>query len=391
MSKSAAAKLIFALTVSAACWQLPMAKNIDNPVFYIWQRDWTPEVSETAMSCRRSIYPLAAEFVRHNGGIKVESVRIPGQITSRHDLTLVYRIHSRLLGRITAKQLVREINKYQVKNIQLDVDCPQSKLKLYGKLVTNLKKLLPERHFSVTVLPCHLSEPDFRDLAGLVDYYVLQLHGIDVPKNINGDCRLIKREIAMPAIRRAKKLALPFKVALPSYAYRLNFVPGSGRFTGLNAERVPWPDKNYKSRLTTIDFKLLHDILFYRPNLSVIWFRLPMPGDSLNLDMSTLNQLENGKIPVPEVKIYCRHTADTRYELMVKTRAVFGGKYITVNLDWQHPAGEFDLYNGTVNRSNNQGFAVLPTKLEILLPGCGKELKAATFFVDSAPVKMEIK
>ena len=193
------------------------------PGFYVWQRNWTPAVTRAALACPRELYLLAAEFTAVGTQVKVTSIELPPAVINRKNVTLVYRIHVELLASLPPETAAAEIRKYAVPNLQLDVDCPEKKLFLYADLLTKLRRLLPERHFSITVLPCHLDRPDFPALARLADYYVLQVHGLDIPSTLREDRRLLRRETARPAIAQAEKLGMPFKIALPTYAYQLNF------------------------------------------------------------------------------------------------------------------------------------------------------------------------
>ena len=342
----------------------------------------TPEVNTAVNSCPRPLYLLAAEFSGCPDRIKVESVKIPTAVLSRKDITLVYRIHVELLEECPVDRIAAEIKKYSALQIQLDVDCPEKKLYLYERLLGELHRLLPERKFSFTALPCHVRRPEFIKLARQADYYVLQLHSLNLPGNIGDDRRLIRREDAIPALARAEKLAAPFKVALPTYAYQLNFDRRTGRFLSLNAERMPLPTESVSSVLTTIDFNLLHDILQFNPSGQVIWFRLPVAQDMLNWDMATISDLERGKIPQPAVKVFCQQREQNRYDLVVRTTATFGFGTVKVKLCWPEKSGEFDLFGGTVNGSDNRDFGVLPELLEIPLPGCGRETRVASFFCD---------
>jgi hypothetical protein len=108
---------------------------------------------------------------------------------------------------------------------------------------------------------------------------------------------------------------VPFRVALPTYGYRLAF-DRSGKFVALAAEgvRPRWP-QGTQVRIVRADAKAMavfaERITTGKPAncAGIIWFRLPVPGDELNWDIITLEALLDGKIPVSQLTVEVKWTA----------------------------------------------------------------------------------
>ena len=61
--------------------------------------------------------------------------------------------------------------------LQIDFDCPESKIADYALWMEAFRNSLPEgAELSFTALPSQMDAPGFKKLAGLADYFVLQIH-----------------------------------------------------------------------------------------------------------------------------------------------------------------------------------------------------------------------
>lgn len=262
-------------------------------------------------------------------------------------------------------------------------------MEYYRKFLIRLRKLLPNTELSITVLPCHLRHHDFFKMIAMLDYYVLQVHGLELPKNFNDDVPIINRTIAETSIAQAEKFNYPYLIALPSYAYQLNFSKHSKRFKFLSAELSPFPDKNLISKLTSLDMSLLYDIIKMKRKGGIIWFRLPVDNDSLNLDSLALNTLEQGRILKPSVKLLFE-PKNGFTDLYVLTKNVIKSGSFQAKIKWPVRMGEFDLFNGAKNLSADNSFMVLPEKLSIPYSACGRKIKVGTFYIKTKPQNIKI-
>lgn len=365
-------------------WQIPT-----HPAFYVWQRGWNKSVINAVRGCDRAMYFLAAEFSLKNGAIHCVRPDIPKRIKQHKNYTCVFRIHAELLNKLKPEKIVEEFRKIGGNKLQLDFDCPESKINNYRQYLIRVRKLLPDTELSITVLPCHLRHQNFLELVRMLDYYVLQVHGLKYPETINDDVSIIRRDVAEKAIKRAEEIDFPYLIALPTYAYQLNFDKQSGQFKFLSASSSRISNKNVISKLTTLDMNLLQDIIKMKRKGGIIWFRLPVNFDRLNLDMSTLNTLEQGHLPEPSVELLFGRNASGFIELYVRTKNAIRFGSFQAKIIWPRKMGEFDLFNGTRNISEDSSFMVLPGKLDIPYSSCGRKIKAGIFYINSKTPKIE--
>jgi hypothetical protein len=108
---------------------------------------------------------------------------------------------------------------------------------------------------------------------------------------------------ARRAIERAARLGRPFQVALPTYGYLVAF-DGRGRLLGLSAEgpAPAWPE-DVRVREMCADpaamAELVASLVADRPACleGIIWYRLPVAGDTLNWSWPTLAAVMAGRAP----------------------------------------------------------------------------------------------
>ncbi|MDF9832301.1 hypothetical protein M2103_000511 [Ereboglobus sp. PH5-5] len=191
--------------------------------------------------------------------------------------------------------------------LQIDFDCPESKLGLYRGWLAALKTAAGETPLTFTALPCWLQhEREFVDLARAADGFVLQVHSLDKPRAIDDTFTLCEPGAALHWCRGADGLAARagtrFRVALPTYGYTLGF-DDKGRFIGLAAETPrDWPPG---AQLRTVRsdpraMQALAQTLAAEklPRATgIIWFRLPAENDRLAWTGKTFSAvIEGGEI-----------------------------------------------------------------------------------------------
>lgn len=238
--------------------------------------------------------------------------------------------------------------------IQFDVDCPERRLDEYRELLAWARRRIPPMvQLSATALPCHLQRESFRPVADQVDYFVLQVHGLEVPQSVMDDVSLMNPRVARAAIRAADGLDKPYLVALPCYAYELHFDRASGAFLGLLAEG-PNPaeesrDKSCRRILSASPADVAALVREMRNRVAhplcqgIVWFRLPVLGDRLCWDRDTVDHLRNATIPRIEVVPVWRLAPSGAWELSLKNRGVMGGGTADVTLSWKDRRGDADV------------------------------------------------
>jgi hypothetical protein len=104
-------------------------------------------------------------------------------------------------------------------------------------------------------------------------------------------------------VEQAGRLGIPFRVALPTYTYRVAFHP-DGRFLGIEAEGTPrvWPAgtvlRAFRPNAEHLA-NLIHDWKHDRPACltGLLWYRLPVAGDTQNWRWPTLSAVLQGRAP----------------------------------------------------------------------------------------------
>jgi hypothetical protein len=143
-------------------------------------------------------------------------------------------------------------------------------------------------------------------------------------------------------VDQAGILGKAFRVALPTYGYRLAF-DAEGRFAGLSAEgpERDWPE-NYQVREVRADAPVLAALVrewnVRRPPTmqGLIWYRLPVAGDRLNWPWATLAEVMQGRVPQTRFKVEVRQPQPglVEAELVNTGGTVFTGPVRAV-LRWQ--------------------------------------------------------
>jgi len=104
-----------------------------------------------------------------------------------------------------------------VSEIQVDYDCPESKLAGYSRFIQQVKARLNGIRIRFTALPAWLGHPEFATLARQADGYVLQVHSLELPRAGDPKVKLCDPVQANKAIAQASRLGVPFSLALPTY------------------------------------------------------------------------------------------------------------------------------------------------------------------------------
>ncbi len=361
-------------------------ENIPKFEFYVWQRSWNSELIQNIKKSKREFSLLGAEFSSQYQHKNLQIIKIPKEILSLPNVTIVIRIGAEYLNNMPVEKTLKIINKWAVKRIQFDVDVPESKLAKYYRFLAGIKSKLPSNmELSITALPSHLKYRKFAEIASLIDYYVLQVHGINFPKKIDDSCAIINERVALRAVEKAENIGKKFIIALPSYGYLLCFDKKTGRFKKLAAENgnVRSLQKKYDVKLISPNLQTIRNIIKkYQGYHQFIWFRFPVATDRYNYDLSSIKKLEKCEIFVKNTTASFKRASNNRLDLYINNAGMMSIANITINIDWKgQNSGEFSLFKGTVNSSQNQIYAVLPKRLTALMPPCGKKQKIASFYV----------
>lgn len=195
--------------------------------------------------------------------------------------------------------------------IQIDFDSPQSQLAGYRRWIEHLEGEFDPTPVTLTALPSWMASPDFSSLVRAADGYVLQVHSLETPAHIEKATALFDPERALRWVRQAIEVGAPFRVALPTYGYRLHFDEG-GSYLGLSAENFSESFRSApQSRLLQTDPEAVKRFLAKASRIESpalegwIWFRMPVEGDRLNWSWDLLRRVKAGR-RIPPDRLECR-------------------------------------------------------------------------------------
>ncbi|MDZ4858155.1 MAG: DUF3142 domain-containing protein [Candidatus Hydrogenedentes bacterium] len=343
-----AAAVAIAAGVFAALWALAPPAVVPKPLehaYYVWQKQWNGDVRESvsrADADAHAFMVLAGEInAAANGALRLDPA-YPGWnalAAYRTPLTLVVRANAALgdalefdaqsgAAAFVCDTFARVLEEAEAKGVsiaglQLDYDCPSSKLESYAALVDAWRARFGAYELSITALPTWLKWAAFSELAGKLSYYVLQVHSLDAPASIDDDVILCDTTLIPGYLRRAAALNVPFYIALPTYGYRFVF-DGDGKFTAIFAEG-PQPElqPGYTIRTVMTDAASVAEVVralqrMHPPTLrGIAWFRLPVATDTLNWTWPALVAVREGRTPVTAINAELRAPSPGLFEVWV--------------------------------------------------------------------------
>ena len=302
---------------------------------YVWQRAPSEELRSALRESRDAVdgfHPLAAELHWTTDG-KAELFRTPLDYealkTTGRAAGLVIRIGpfsgpfarddetARLIADLARDRLAAARRAgWEPGELQVDFDCAERTLAGYREWLLALREAAGGARLVFTALPAWLRRrEEFAALAEAADGYVLQVHSLEKPAGgPDSAYSLCDYEKALAWARRAAETApgRPFRVALPTYGYRLAF-DARGEFFALSAEgpapRRPAGTRTRVVRTDPAEMLRLERALAAEPPpgcAGVIWFRLPVEGDRLNWNLATFRKVLAGETPRARLELQAR-------------------------------------------------------------------------------------
>jgi len=295
---------------------------------YVWQRVWTDEVRQAVEASREDLsrlVVLAAEVSWQDGRFAPARVEPDLAFLTETDtpVSLAIRIGAVSGGITTADQIealsdlaadvVAEARAagVTVDELQIDYDCAESKLDGYRKLIAAIGGRLPDCDVVITALPSWLDNGPFKSLAQEAGRYVLQVHSLVLPTSIDDIPPLCDPAKARKWVEQAARIGVPFRVALPTYGYLLAF-DADGEYVGLagsgggpSTAGVRYvPLRTHAADMAA----LVSDWSQDRPAAmtGVIWYRLPVAGERMNWQWSTLQAVMKGRCPQADLQAIVR-------------------------------------------------------------------------------------
>ncbi|MBL9137561.1 MAG: DUF3142 domain-containing protein [Verrucomicrobiales bacterium] len=306
-----------------------VSRTSDSPTqdAYVWQRDWSADVvravRDQGPSLNRLVV-LAAEMRWRSGHLEITRVAVPWEVLSTMDRPIGVAIRMGTYSgpfstdggvanglRTVARGILdaARSNQVAVAELQLDFDCADRLLNGYRVWVEMLRREVQPVPLIITGLPSWLDQESFGSLARAADGFVLQVHSLERPRGPDDPAAVLcdpKR--AQRSVEKAAQLGVPFRVALPTYSYRLAF-DAQGRFLGAAAEGPPSTSaEGAVSRILAADPQAMADLVarwrMDRPAsmTGILWYRLPVAGDQWNWRWRTLESVMAGCPPRDKVR-----------------------------------------------------------------------------------------
>jgi Protein of unknown function (DUF3142) len=257
---------------------------------YIWQRLWDAPLVEQ-LTQQKDLYQqlrvLALQQQSERQWVDVQ-VDAKALIATQLPITMVVRLPGAkplLNAAQLGERIVRKLELWQlagipVARIEVDFDCAESQLANYQQLLLGLRLLLPAAiKLDITALPAWLRSEQMPKLIAASDRITLQVHSVLAPKRGLFDPRM-----AEYWIRQLNQISTKaFSVALPAYGAKL-VLNERDQVIGVEHEMElsGSVSRSVELKATPQSVRTLLDALQSRPvaNLqTIVWFRLPLPGD----------------------------------------------------------------------------------------------------------------
>ncbi len=321
-----------ALTALILLWRrpVPVVSGALPQQAYLWQRQWTAQV-RAAVARQTPLAELCVAYAEIGPGVpptvqRTAGLDWPTLARCPAPVGFAIRVHE-FPGEVSVarepfgvlQSVIRELCAaaatagVRPAEIQVDFDCPTSRLRGFAAWMQTLRQTFPGQTFRFTALPAWLRSRDFTPLARATGGYILQLHALEKPgPDGRPATTLCDPARARAAVDRAARLGIPFRVALPTYGYRLvldakgRLLAAAGEGTALEAARPP-PGGSVRTLgadpIALAD--LIHGWQTRRPAAlqGVIWYRLPISGDRLNWTPRTLWAVAAGRRPQPRLAL----------------------------------------------------------------------------------------
>lgn len=303
---------------------------------YVWQRR-SPEGLDAALQeaapLLDRVHFLAAEVSGKNGRLEVLRVPVPTGLPTSHGIGIVIRLQgSAATGgwpagkRQELVSLATSLLRPDIEEVQIDYDCPQSRLGEYAELVRLLREACPGRRFAITGLPSWLEAKDFSALARAAGAWVLQVHSLGLPRQPGEPVVLCDPAAARRAAEKAGALGVPFRIALPTYGCEVCFDAAGKVLDVISEDRTTPPPGTARISRGLADAAALSDLVrewIAGPPAhatGIIWYRLPLPSDRRNWRAITWRQVSQGLPVKPGLTVTAVPDAGGSFPIVLENR-----------------------------------------------------------------------
>ena len=271
---------------------------------YVWQRAWTPHVISSLSRSADIVRAWRLLLAEADASGRWATVNIPWsdvQATQRPVIGVI-RIDGRLDEARIAAMLDQVMARLEpvsagLAGVEIDYDCPTSKLATYARFLAALRSRLPSSlKLSITALPTWMTSTHLAPLTRDLDEIILQVHAVDDPRR-----GLFDPDQAERWVREfGRRIHRPFRVALPAYDVRVTWRP-DGRLASVEGEMPLRAGRGGELLAAAPEavLKFLNAMRLGAPEglVGIAWFRLPTDADSRAWSLQTWRAVIAGELP----------------------------------------------------------------------------------------------
>ena len=304
---------LLAASLLVACGRTPSIDHLPlDHQAYVWQRVWTPQVTSAIKSAPSQVKTFRLLVAEFDPAGQWQEFRMGRPDRLQSDGTLAIRLKEavaviRISGQraienpLLEKQLATWIAAQRPKDwagLEIDYDCPTSRLPEYGRMLSRLRGKLPtDWQLGITALPAWIGNNALPRVLEAVDGSVLQVHSVMRP-----EFGLFQAGLAVRwANEYSRGSPHRFRLALPTYGSRvvwrrdgtvLDVQSEDPESVGERAEAIT---EEWMARPAEVA-RALAELQRRRPArlAGFIWFRLPVEGDRRNWSLSTWRDVMQG-------------------------------------------------------------------------------------------------
>ncbi|TWB18496.1 uncharacterized protein DUF3142 [Nitrospirillum amazonense] len=293
----------------------PLSAPLRNDI-YVWQRAWTPALGQAmdraapdvaawrVLAAEVSAEGRTAPVLLNDGRLEALRAHLAGR-----PVILVVRIDGRVGDTDPAPLVAAALAPLErwrragvaVAGLEIDHDCPTSRLPFYARFLKELHARLGGTRLSITALPTWLPAPALTDVVAVPDEVVLQVHAVAAPT----DGLFNPAQAAHWVAAYARRFTTPFRVALPDYGARVSWNADDSLATvegetpllagGAHANELMVRPADVAAFLNDLRAKA-------PPNLKgIAWFRLPTADDRRAWSLATWAAVARGETPLGHV------------------------------------------------------------------------------------------
>lgn len=307
--------LLPAVLLFAGCKEAPQ-RPLDVEA-YVWQAAEKPTVKEAMVKSEALVSRLHVRAAEMRwDGQKFMTQWFVRELPVK-DCGLVVRIGASASQVEWTPERIAEVAKvfkktadFSPSEIQCDFDCPQKRLKKYSVLLDGLQSAVGGIPVYPTALPAWLDQPDMATLVKGRAGWVLQVHSLQLPSQPEEAAVIFDPEAARAAALKAARLGVPFRIAMATYGCEVRFGE-DGKVLDVVSEDLAelTPAVRRQAFAMADPVASARRVAAWENDrpvglTGIIWYRLPVAGDSRNWPWATFQRVARGEVAVslPELE-----------------------------------------------------------------------------------------